>query len=60
MRETIFTETHEWFEQKCWEKNRRQKVQKTFFYIHRNIVTKKVGGKNGRNNFFRNTRIVRS
>ena len=26
---------------KCWEKNRRKKVRKTFFYIHTNIVTKK-------------------
>ena len=23
---------------KCWEKNRRKKVRKTFFYIHTNIV----------------------
>ena len=40
-------------------KNRRKKVRKTFFYIHTNIVTKKWRGKNSRNNFFRNTRIVR-
>ena len=26
-------------------KNRRKEVQKTFSYIHTNIVTKKVGGK---------------
>ena len=44
MRETVFTEIHEWFEQKCWGKNRRQKVQETFFYIHGNIVTKKTWG----------------
>jgi len=43
MRETIFPETNEWFEQKCWEKNRRQKMHKTSFYIHTNIVTKKWG-----------------
>jgi len=30
---------------KMLEKNRCQKVQKTFFYIHTNIVSKKVGGK---------------
>ena len=28
---------------KCWEKNRRKKVRKTFFYIHTNIVTKYGG-----------------
>ena len=30
---------------KCWGKNRRKKVRKTFFYIHTNIVTKKWGNK---------------
>jgi len=25
---------------KCWGKNRRKEVRKTFFYIHTNIVTK--------------------
>jgi len=30
---------------KCWGKNRRKKVRKTFLYIHTNIVTKKWGGK---------------
>jgi len=45
---------------KCWGKNSRKKVRKTFFYIHTNIVTKKWGEKNSRNNFSRNTRIVRS
>ena len=39
--------------------NRRKKVRKTFFYIHTNIVTKKWGGINARNNYSRNTRIVR-
>ena len=29
---------------KCWGKNRRKEVRKTFFYIHTNIVTKKWGG----------------
>jgi len=42
MRETIFPETHEWFEQKCWGKKSSPKSEKTFFYIHTNIVTKKV------------------
>ena len=45
---------------KCWEKNRRKKVRKTFFYIHTNIVTKKWEGKTARNNYSRNTRIVRA
>jgi len=44
---------------KKWEKNRWKKVRKTFFYINTNIETKKLGGKNARNNFSRNTRIVR-
>ena len=30
---------------KCWGQNRRKKVRKTFFYIHTNIVTKKLGEK---------------
>ena len=34
-------------------------MRKTFFYIHTNIVTKKWGGINARNNFSRNTLIVR-
>ena len=42
------------------EKNRRKKARKSFFYIHTNIVNKKWGGKNARNNFSRNTRIVRA
>ena len=35
-------------------KYRLKKVKKQFF-IHKNIVTKKIGGKNARNNFSRNT-----
>ena len=42
---------------KCWEKNRRKKVRKTFF-IFTQISLQNMGGKNARNNF-RNTRIVR-
>ena len=30
---------------KCWGKNRRKEVRKTFFFIHTNIVTKKWGEK---------------
>ena len=41
-------------------KNRRKKVRKTFFYIHTNIVTKKWGEQNVRNNFSSKTLIVRS
>jgi len=40
-------------------KNRLIKVRKNVFYIHTNIVTKIWGEKNARNNFSRNTRIVR-
>ena len=39
-------------------KNRRKKVRKLFFYILTNIVTKKLGEQNARNNFSRNTLIV--
>ena len=60
MRETIFPGTQEWFEQKCWEKNRRKNVQKNVFYIPSNIVTKKWWEKKARNNFSRNTRMVRA
>ena len=35
-------------------------MRKTFFYIHTNIVTKKWGEQNARNNFSRNTLIVRA
>ena len=41
-------------------KKSSEKSEKNFFYIYTNIVTKKwVGGENARNNFSRNTRIVR-
>ena len=43
--ETIFPETHEECDQKCWGKNRRKKVRKNLFYFHTNIVTKKLGEK---------------
>ena len=39
---------------KCWGKNRRKEVRKTFFFIHSNIVTKKWGGKT-RETFFPET-----
>ena len=45
---------------KCWEKNRRKKMRKTFFYIDTNIVTKKWAQQNARNNFSINTLIVRA
>ena len=45
---------------KCWGKNRRKKVRKTFFYIHTNTVTKKWGEKKARNNFSGKTLIVRA
>jgi len=37
---------------KCWEKNCRKKVRKTFFYIHTNTVTKKWGRKKSAKQFF--------
>ena len=58
-----FLYSHEYRNQKnakknCWEKIVGIKCDKSFFYIHTNIVFKK-GTKNARNNFSRNTRIVR-
>ena len=41
-------------------KNRRKKVRKNVFYIHTNIVTKNWGEINARNNFSRNTRMVKA
>jgi len=40
---------------KCWEKNRRKKVRKTFFYIHTNIVTKIWGTKRAKQFFQKHT-----
>ena len=42
------------------EKNSWEKVRKKVFYIHTNIVTKKWGENNARNNFSSNTSIVRA
>ena len=36
---------------KCWEKNRRKKVRKMFFFIFTQILLQNMGGKNARNNF---------
>ena len=36
---------------KFWGKNRRKKVRKTFFYVHANIVTKKLGEKSAKQFF---------
>ena len=58
-RETIFPETRIIRAKNVVEKNCRKKLRKTFFYIHTDIVTRKWGEKNSRNNFSRNTRIVR-
>ena len=58
--ETIFPDTHEKCEQKMLGKISSQKVRKHVFCIHTKIVTKKWGGKNARNNFSRNTPIVRA
>jgi len=43
---------------KKWGKNRLKKVRNSVFYIRTNIVPKKRGERNLRNNCFRNTRIV--
>ena len=43
-----------------WGKKSSERSEKKFFYIHTNIVTKKWEGKNARNNFSRNARIVRT
>jgi len=58
-RGTISPETPIMREKYVGEKNRWKKVRKHVFYIHTNIVTKKWGEKNARNNFSRNTQIVR-
>ena len=54
-RETIFPETLNSASKKCWGKNRRKKVRKTFFYIHTNIVTKKWGEKSAKQFFQKHT-----
>jgi len=46
--------------EKCCERNRIKRSAKNVFYIHTNIVTKKLLKKNDRNNFSKYTRIVRS
>ena len=58
MREANFPESQ--CEEKMLGKNRRKRVRQIVFYIHTNIVFKKRGQKNARNNFSRNTRIVRA
>ena len=44
---------------KCWEKIVGKKCEKRFLYSHE-YRDQKMGGKNSRNNFSRNTRIVRA
>ena len=41
-------------------KKSSERSEKNVFYIHTNIVTKKWEGKNARNNYSRNTCIVRA
>jgi len=53
----IFPETHVYRELKTMEKIVWKKSEKTFFYKHTNIVTKKSEEKNGRKKFSKNTRI---
>jgi len=42
--EKIFQKQTNRASKKCCEKNRHKKVRKNFFLIHKNIVTKKLGG----------------
>jgi len=57
-REAIFPETHEYSRKKCWKKIVGKSAKNVFLYSHENR-DQKMGGKNARNNFSRNTRIVR-
>ena len=45
---------------KCWGKNLRKEVKKNGFFYSHEYRYQKMGGKNARNNFSRNTRIVRA
>ena len=59
-RETIFPEKHEYCQLEMLGKISYQKSAKTLFlYSHENR-DQKMGEKNARNNFSRNTRIVRA
>ena len=59
-RETIFSEKHEYCHLEMLGKISSQKSAKTLFlYSHENR-DQKMGGKNARNKFSRNTRIVRA
>ena len=58
-RETIFPETHEKFEQKMLGKKSSERSEKNVLFIFTRISLPKRG-KNTRNNFSRNTRIVRA
>ena len=60
MRETIFPETHYKCEQKMFEKKSSEKSAKNVFLYSHECRDQKMGGKNARNNFSRNTRIVRA
>ena len=59
-RETIFQKHKNSANKKCWGKIFGKKCEKLFFYIYANIVTKKWGEQNARNNFSRNTLTVRA
>jgi len=55
-----FFQIHTNSAKKMLGKKSLEKRRKNVFYIHTNIVTKKWGQKNARNNFSRNSRIVRA
>ena len=60
MQETIFTETHEQCEAKTLGKKSSLKSAKKRFLYSQEHRDRKMGTKNARNNFPRNTRIVRA
>jgi len=57
-REKFFQKTHELVSKKCWKKIVWKKCENTFFYKHKNIVTKKRGKKREKI-FFPETHVYR-
>ena len=55
-----FFQKTEYNEEKCWEKNRRNKVRNNVFYIHTNILTINCGEKNAWNNFSIHTSAMKN
>jgi len=59
-RETIFPETHYKCEKKIFRKKSSEKIAKSVFLYSHEYRDQKVGEQNARNNFSRNTLIVRA